>query len=115
MKTYNYVDGWVGLKFKDTYKIFCSWAGGYLHGDSWRINSGTVSIIEDQDSLEIKGYSGSIYRCNKTTYDMLTSYNRDALARIISELEKNNIQCVVFDSADEFIKSFRDAEEKGLI
>ncbi|MFY8274493.1 hypothetical protein AAEU32_10255 [Pseudoalteromonas sp. SSDWG2] len=37
--------GWVILKFtskeKVYFKIFASWRGGYLDGDSWRLSSGS--------------------------------------------------------------------------
>ncbi|AOT07137.1 hypothetical protein [Pseudoalteromonas luteoviolacea] len=40
--------GWVILKFStpaDTfYKIFSSWRGGYLDGDSWRLSSGSLHL-----------------------------------------------------------------------
>ena len=66
-------DKWLGLKISGDdgstcYRIFASWYGGYLSGDSWRMNSGVVkaSLIDDLYSFE--GSSGSIYLCRKNNY-----------------------------------------------
>ena len=46
-------DKWVVIKMSragDVYhKIFGSWAGGYLDGDRWKMNSGIVSVEEDDE------------------------------------------------------------------
>lgn len=40
--------GWVILKFTQErevfFKIFASWRGGYLDGDSWRLSSGSKEL-----------------------------------------------------------------------
>lgn len=57
------------------YKVMGSWYGGYLNGDSWRINSGITKITETEDKFIFAGYSGSEYVCHKSTYGMhLTSH-----------------------------------------
>jgi hypothetical protein len=43
------VEGWVILKYtvgneKVYYRIFASWRGGYLNGDSWRVSSGSEQL-----------------------------------------------------------------------
>lgn len=63
-------DNWVIFKGQSSkgetiYKILAGWSGGYIHGDSWRINSGIVEIEEDEDFYYFKGYSNSVYRCWK--------------------------------------------------
>jgi hypothetical protein len=50
------------------YKVFATWSGGYLDGDSWRLNSGIESVEEDGDYLLFHGHSGSIYKCHKDSY-----------------------------------------------
>lgn len=38
-------DKWVILKLpNDYYKVFGTWAGGYLDGDRWKLNSGMVKF-----------------------------------------------------------------------
>jgi len=62
-------DKWVILnmdyKGKTCQKVLAGWSGGYLDGDSWRINSGIETIVETDDRFEIIGYSGSVYICYK--------------------------------------------------
>lgn len=67
-------DNWVVLQFKEgkgtfpIYKVLAGWSGGYLDGDSWRMNSGITEVTEDGNYLLFHGYSGSTYRCHKNTY-----------------------------------------------
>lgn len=44
------------------YKVFATWTGGYLTGDSWKLNSGIKEVKKVDKVLEIKGYSGSLYK-----------------------------------------------------
>ena len=74
-------DNWVVIKFTQQvksgntgygrtervfYKVLGGWSGGYLDGDSWRLNSGIVDVEETTDSYIFIGGSGSRYICNKT-------------------------------------------------
>jgi hypothetical protein len=67
-------DNWVIIKvIKDDetfYKILAGWSGSYLHGDSWRMNSGVAKVEDNGDSYLFHGYSGSIYKCNKESYGL---------------------------------------------
>jgi len=71
MKKY-YPDRWVILKItlpnETFYKVLGSWFGGYLHGNSWRMNSGIVAIEREGDYYHFVGDSGSQYICHKNTY-----------------------------------------------
>lgn len=63
-------DSWFIVKItpKDTepfYKVVAGWSGGYLYGDSWRVNSGIKSYKEEEDCYYFYGNSGSVYRCRK--------------------------------------------------
>lgn len=65
----NIPDKWVILKINDNlYKVLAGWSGGYLDGDSWRINSGISKVEETDTYYDFIGESGSIYRCNKSSY-----------------------------------------------
>lgn len=71
-------DSWVVLKIandgKVLYKILAGWSGGYLHGNSWRINSGVVSVKETQYVYyDFYGESGSLYRCHQDSYGLKMS------------------------------------------
>lgn len=69
-------DNWVVLKIKEGkldggfYKVLGGWSGGYLDGDSWRMNSGISEVTEDGGYLLFHGYSGSVYRCHKGGYGL---------------------------------------------
>ena len=61
-------DRWVMLKISDPnttcYKILAGWGGSYLHGQSWKLNSGVTKVEKEGDYLLFSGYSGSVYKCH---------------------------------------------------
>lgn len=65
----NTPDNWVILKViledETFYKVLAGWSGGYLDGDSWRMNSGIDRVEEDGDYYSFIGASGSVYKCHK--------------------------------------------------
>lgn len=66
-------DNWVVIKIGGEdphYRVLVGTSGGYLDGDSWRMNSGIVSVREDDDYYYFAGASGSEYRCNKGSYTL---------------------------------------------
>lgn len=77
-------DNWVILKLPDNlYKVYATWAGGYLDGDAWKMNSGIVKVEQDDDNYYFFGYSGSCYKCNKKTYGVIGSLGHNTLDRIL--------------------------------
>lgn len=62
------------------YRVFGSWRGGYINGDSWRMNSGIKSVEVEKDYYLFKGASGSIYKCHKKLYGINSPYNNTVLA-----------------------------------
>ena len=48
------------------YRVLAGWYGGYLYGDSWRLNSGIVEVKEFDNRYEFIGDSGSVYLCYKS-------------------------------------------------
>ena len=85
------VDGWVILKYtvaseKVYYRIFASWRGDYLNGDSWRLSSGS----EELPQLYSCGtfwlwpqISGSCYELSVNKEDGYTFYTGRVLSSII--------------------------------
>lgn len=69
-------DNWVVLKLKPgkgaypIYKVLAGWSGGYLDGDSWRMNSGITRVEEKPHHYEFYGYSGSVYKCGRKRYGL---------------------------------------------
>lgn len=62
-------DKWVILEIingdERILKVLGGWNGGYLDGDSWRVNSGITSVEDMEDHYLFHGYSGSTYKCFK--------------------------------------------------
>ena len=76
MKEYN-PDSWVVIKMtnKDEtfYKVLGGWAGGYLDGTSWRLNSGVEKADLNDSVYKFYGASGSVYNCGKESYGLKMS------------------------------------------
>lgn len=47
------------------YKVLAGWSGGYLDGDSWKLNSGIVEVKDVGKYYDFVGTSGSVYHCHK--------------------------------------------------
>jgi hypothetical protein len=83
-------DKWIVVKMGVTdpiYKVFATWYGGYLDGDSWRFNSGITEVQMDGDYINFFGSSGSCYKCNKKSYGV-TSYGQRILESIMNHPDK---------------------------
>ncbi len=68
-------DKWVIIEVKgdDPHsRVLAGWSGGYLDGDSWRINSGITEVKEEDDAYHIYGSTGSCYVCGKDNYGFNT-------------------------------------------
>jgi len=96
-------DRWVVLELsndKETIqKVFAGWRGGYLDGDSWKLNSGITAVRDTGEWFEFEGYSGSTYRCHKEFYGM-TMYQQSILANWITKAEgtSTKIRIISLDS-----------------
>ena len=70
-------DNWVVLKINKPqdphYRVLAGWSGGYLDGDSWRLNSGITFHESDCDYWYFYGSSGSRYKCHVNSYRMTGS------------------------------------------
>jgi hypothetical protein len=55
------------------YRVLAGWSGGYLHGSSWKLNSGITHIERDGDYILFHGSSGSVYRCHQSGYGLKMS------------------------------------------
>jgi hypothetical protein len=91
MNDYN-PDKWVVVKItgKETppvHKVFACWVGGYLDGDSWKLNSGITKVSEKTDYYFFDGSSGSCYACRKGMYGT-SSYGQGVLNNLIDKIER---------------------------
>lgn len=83
------------------HKILGSWHGGYLDGDSWRVNSGVkkVSLNLETHQYEVEGFSSSKYYCGFDSY----GYHMTAYGQV-----KGSEYIKVIESKEEAIKILRD-------
>ena len=64
-------NNWVVIKMDGDdphYRVLAGWSGGYLDGDSWKMNSGITRVEDDGDCYNFYGSSGSCYSCYKESY-----------------------------------------------
>ncbi len=102
-------DVWIIVKLSGTsvsetyYRVLAGWYGGFLRGDSWRMNSGITKITVEKDHYMISGVSGSVYRCGKHN-ETVSSYTESILDDYISEnSEQISIERVaIADILDKF-------------
>jgi hypothetical protein len=88
-------DKWLVVKITgaDTppvHKVFACWSGGYLDGDSWKLNSGITKVTEKTDYYFFDGSSGSTYACRKGMYGA-TGYGYGILKNLIDKASANGI------------------------
>lgn len=95
---------WLILELPDReYKIFASWGGSYLSGESWKVNSGIKSVAIEDNYYLFYGYSGSVYKCYKDHYGVANAYCSNVLSTILSKAngkiklieDKNNIKNIL--------------------
>ena len=70
---------WVVLHFPNDeikYRLLAGWLGGYLNGDSWRLNSGIIGVSEFKDYVVFWGSSGSTYKCMRQLYGTTSLTNQ---------------------------------------
>lgn len=64
-------DKWVVVKIGGSdphYRVLGGWSGGYVNGDSWRMNSGITKVDSDDNYWYFYGDSGSVYKCRISSY-----------------------------------------------
>jgi len=94
MSDYN-PDRWVVVRITGPdsppiHKVFACWYGGYLDGDSWKLNSGITRAYEDGNCFMFDGSSGSTYACHKSKYGT-NMYGGGILQNMIVKAEKNGV------------------------
>lgn len=98
-------DGFVILKITDNkeimYRLFTCTAGGYLSNDSWRVDSGIVSIEEDDEYngdgsvYFIYGVSGSVYQVHEDQFGKLTDYGSSILNEVVKSAgDAIDVECI---------------------
>lgn len=98
-------DKWVLVKLpnsarEDDYRVFGTWAGSYLHGDSWRMNSGVKSFEEAGGDAVVGGESGSQYFIRLDSYGT-TLYGSSVLATLARDY---GVRVLLEDEALEILR-----------
>ena len=76
------------------FKIFGSWSGGYLDGDSWRLSSGLKSIeYKDDGSLFMHNHSGSIYKGHINNEGISSAYSNMVLNNMVDKYNESKEEC----------------------
>ena len=92
-------DNWVVIKYKgdDPHcRVLAGWSGGYMDGDSWRMNSGIVRVEEDEHLFLFYGASGSCYECNKQSYCLRKNNAHTWVA--LKEVHGDNVELMPEDT-----------------
>ena len=93
----------ISINEEDCYKVFATFRGGYLSGDSWRLNSGITNIEKDGDNYIFTGCSGSSYTCRKDMYG--TSFYTESILLNLEEKANGKIKILSEEEAISFIRS----------
>lgn len=78
------------------YKVFATWSGGYLGGDSWKLNSGITQATFRDPYWEFEGASGSVYRCHINGYGT-NGYGQVVLNNLLGQAIEQDIEIDVLD------------------
>lgn len=106
-------DTWVIVKLsfpegKTDYRVAGGWAGGYLHGNSWRLNSGIKSYSKEGDTIEFFGHSSSIYKVHEEA-ERISAANQMAVGYVMNAVESGQLKEAKVISFKEFEEEFDNA------
>jgi hypothetical protein len=85
-----------GGEFPLTYKVFACWYGGYLNGDSWKMNSGITKVTKEEDFYLFEGHSGSVYKCHKDAYGV-NMYGHGVILAVFINVTKTPMGLICMD------------------
>ena len=107
-----YPDKYVMVRITDKktdeihYRVLGSWYGGYLDGDSYRLNSGVEKYERTDDSkIRFYGGSGSLYEVDEKMYGM--SIHAQSWLAQIAENSKDDVTVEVI-TLEEFEEEIED-------
>lgn len=84
------------------YKVFAMWYGGYLDGDSWRLNSGITKVEKDGEYYLFHGHSGSVYKCHEKSYGT-SSYGAGVIENLIEQAKDHDVTIKVLSDKADFL------------
>lgn len=94
-------DRWVIIKIDHNdetfYRVFATWSGSYLHGQSWRMGTKIKSVTQEGDYLLFHNESGSVYMCHTEAYGSC-GYGASVLSNMIGVAEEHTITVLQEDT-----------------
>ena len=106
MSTYT-PDRWLVVsitnKTETHYRVFGTWGGGYLNGDSWKLNSGITKATFVDGKYHFEGSSGSVYECRENSYGS-TGYGSGVLNNMIENAAKDGALIQILEEDTDFIE-----------
>ncbi len=110
-------DSWVLIRVKTPgedmhFRVLAGWGGGYLSGNSWKLNSGITSFTEDDRTVKFTGESGSVYECYKSG-ERFTGYTAAVYAGLQKDLTSQGGTIFEHIDFEEFRKEwYKSGEER---
>jgi len=106
MSTYT-PDRWMVLSItnnaKTHYRVFGSWGGGYLNGDSWKLNSGITKATLVDGVYYFEGSSGSVYECRERSYGA-TGYTWGVLDNMNKKAADEGVLIQIMEEDTDFLE-----------
>jgi hypothetical protein len=84
-------------------KVVGSWYGGFGGSDEWRMNSGIERIKEHELYYDVIGYSGSVYKCYKTSHGT-SAYTNTVINNMATQLEEGGLGMMRVIDIQEILK-----------
>ena len=111
-------DAWLIVKITGEgeviHKVVMGWSGGYLHGNSWRVNSGIKGVEYENGFYKFLGFSGSVYDCHENAYGQKVC-NSLGLQQIIRACELSNSEYEILDEDTDWLNyTYSQNEGKNL-
>lgn len=88
---------------KTHYRVFGTWSGGYLDGDSWKLNSGITNATLKDGVYQFHGSSGSVYHCRENSYGS-TAYGWGVLDSIIKQSAAQGTLIQILEEETNFLE-----------
>jgi hypothetical protein len=88
---------------KTHYRVFGVWSGGYLDGDSWKLNSGITKATLVDGVYHFEGSSGSVYECRQNSYGS-SGYGWSILNSIIENSMKQGTLIQILEEDTDFLE-----------
>lgn len=87
------------------YKVYASWKGGYLGGDSWRLSSEIKSVTQDIGGTQIHTISPSVYHVHSHSYGM-TMFGSSVYSDFVERLKEIEVtmEALTEEEYKEFVK-----------